>query len=124
MSTLDEPSRLPAVQSASDSFDGEAAKEQRRYRLAKRLFWLPIIVLIPVFIIVGETIPNVNHGSIGDGFRRLNVFLAIMFRIFALCWVLALSVITSIELPKVPKTRLLILLILFILVAVSVALSM
>jgi hypothetical protein len=54
--------------------------------LVKILICTPVLAAIPVFFIVGESIPDLNGGSIGDGFRRLNVFLNVVFPVTAVCW--------------------------------------
>lgn len=82
--------------------------EHPLFRLAKLLFWTPILIAVPAFFIVGNTVPDLNHGSIGDGFRRLNVYLSAMIPVFAICWFAAIVMITYVELPIVPQSRLLI----------------
>ena len=117
-----EPAHLSVSLSSPGGIDVKAAREQRLYRLVKLLFWMPIVIFVPVFLLVRDTVPDMNHGSIGDGFRKLNIFFSAMFPVGALCWLSALGILTYIELPKVPKSRLLIWLALLMFFAVSVAL--
>jgi hypothetical protein len=73
--------------------------EKRWSRIARRLFWLPFLCLIPTFLLVGETIPDVT-GGISDGFRKMNVFLAVMFYAFAISWFCSLAITVRLEAPK------------------------
>lgn len=117
-----EPPQLPISRSFPDGLDVNAAKEQRLYRLAKLLFWMPIVIFVPVFMLVRDTVPDMNGGSIGDGFRKLNILASAMFPVGALCWFSALGIVGYIELPKVPKSRWLIWLALLMFLAFAVAL--
>lgn len=74
-------------------------------RIATILFWFPLILLVPVFYIVSERIPDRNHGSIGDGFRKLNILLEVIFPVMGVCWGLALLLTAIVDVPQVPKSR-------------------
>lgn len=90
--------------------NSKSTPEHLLVRLARLLFWTPILLAVPVFFFVGDTVPDLNRGSIGDGFRKLNVLFSAMIPIFAICWFASIAMITYVELPRVPKIRLLILL--------------
>jgi hypothetical protein len=69
------------------------------------LFWSPLVAAIPVFVLIREWVPSVNDGSIDDGFRKLNVYLGVMFPIFVVYWATAFSVILKRDLPAIPRSR-------------------
>ncbi len=79
--------------------------EKTLTRLAIFLFWTPVVLAVPVFYFVGYTVPDLNHGSISDGFRRLNVFVSAVFPVGAVCWLAALAIVVHVGLPQGPKSR-------------------
>ena len=46
-----------------------------------------------------------NDGSIGDGFRKLNVYLDVMFPATIVCWATAFLLILKRDLPALPRSR-------------------
>jgi hypothetical protein len=80
--------------------------EKQWSQIARRLFWLPFVCLIPTFFLVGKLVPNVT-GGISDGFRKLNVFLPAMAYAFAISWLCSFAIVVRIEAPKMSKWQLL-----------------
>ena len=74
--------------------------ERALTRLARLLFWTPVVLAVPVFYFVGHAVPDLNHGSIGDGFRRLNVFVSAVFPVGAVCWLSAMAIVVYVGLSK------------------------
>ncbi len=57
-------------------------------------------------MIVGYAIADLNNGSIGDGFRKLNVFLSVIIPLSCACWSIALLITGVLDLPLIPTSRL------------------
>lgn len=80
-----------------------------KLRIVARCLWItPFIVSIPTFFVVAESIPDMNRGSIGDGFRKLNVFLAVMGTLASICWGLAFLLTICHDIRLIPKSRILV----------------
>jgi hypothetical protein len=69
------------------------------------LFWSPLVAAIPVLVLIREWVPSMNGGSIGDGFRKLNVYLSVMAPITIVCWTAAFAIILKRDLPAIPRSR-------------------
>lgn len=82
-----------------------ATRQVRLRRIARILGWSPFLTAIPVFFIVAELIPDRNHGSIADGFRKLNVFLTVMLPVAGCCWVTAILLTAWLDVPSIPRSR-------------------
>ncbi|ADG69594.1 hypothetical protein Plim_3782 [Planctopirus limnophila DSM 3776] len=70
----------------------QTSRQVPLWRMARILGWSPLVMAIPVFFIIAEWIPDRNHGSIADGFRKLNVFLEVMAPLAIICWVAAILI--------------------------------
>ena len=97
-----------------------------KLRIVARCLWIaPFIIAIPTFFVVAESIPDMNRGSIGDGFRKLNVFLAVMGPLSSICWGLALLLTICHDIRLIPKSRILVWLAVFAtLIALAITLAM
>ena len=73
--------------------------------IAKLLFVAPLVITVPVFLVVRNNAPDLNHGSIGDGFRKLNMALSVWLPIALGCWAIALTITAVVDLPSIPRTR-------------------
>ena len=75
-------------------------------RLAKLLFWMPIVLAPLALLAIKLMIPDLNGNSIGDGFRKLSVWFAIVPPIAATCWAFAFSIQAYLDLQWIPSRRL------------------
>lgn len=91
-----------------------------------RCLWLaPFIIAIPAFLVVAESIPDMNQSSIGDGFRKLNVYLAVMVPFISICWGLAFLLTIYNDIRLISKSRILIWLTVFaLLIALAITVAM
>ena len=64
----------------------------RATTLVRILFWTPIAAAVPAFFIIRDAVPDLNRNSIGDGFRKLNVFVDAFAPVVGVCWALAILV--------------------------------
>lgn len=62
-------------------------RQELLWRMVRILGWSPLVMGVPTFFIVAESIPDQNHGSIADGFRRIKVFVEVMALLAMICWV-------------------------------------
>lgn len=98
------PDCPPPTGSQGDGWQRNIAILQR----ITRILWLaPIVLLVPTLIVVRKMTPVLNHGSIGDGFRILNVFFSGMLPITFGCWGVALLMTALMEIRSIPRSRLL-----------------
>ncbi len=109
----------------SDPVDRNLSSRQNRalevIRNIVRLLWIaPLVFAIPAYFVVSEFIPDLNRASIGDGFRKLNVFLAVMGPLAILCWAFALLLTFLRDIKQIPKSRLWIWLTVFVMLIVLV----
>lgn len=74
-------------------------------RLARLLFWTPLLCVAPVFFYVGENVPDLNHGNIADGFRKLNAAVSTLAPLTAVCWILAFVLTAFVDVLAIPKQR-------------------
>lgn len=76
-------------------------------RMSRILWVLPLILSIPAFFAVGEWIPNRLDGdaSIADGFRRIGVFCTAMVPVTGICWLIALLLTASVQVPTLKGWR-------------------
>ena len=74
-------------------------------RLARLLFWTPLLCVAPVFFYVGENVPDLNRGSIADGFRKLSAAVSTLAPLAAVCWILAVALAAFVDVPAIPKQR-------------------
>lgn len=97
-----------------------------KLRIVARCLWIaPLIIAIPTFFVAAESIPDMNRGSIGDGFRKLNVFLAVMGPLVSICWGLAFLLTICHDIRLIPKSRILVWLAVFtLLIALAITLAM
>ncbi|MCA9192990.1 MAG: hypothetical protein KDB03_14540 [Planctomycetales bacterium] len=79
----------------------------QKIRNVARLLWLaPPVLAIPAFFAVREYVPDLNRGSIGDGFRKLNVFLGVVGTLLWVCWGSAFLLTCLHDVRLIPKSRL------------------
>ena len=84
----------------------QSTKQARLRRIARILGWSPFLIAVPTFFIVAELIPDRNRGSIADGFRKLNVFFSVILPVAGCCWVAAILITARLDLPTIPRSRL------------------
>jgi hypothetical protein len=85
-----------------------AVKQSSAVIRISRILWVsPLILGVPVFLAVGEWIPNRHGGdaSIADGFRRIGVFCTAMVPVTGICWLIALVLTASVQVPTVKGWR-------------------
>jgi hypothetical protein len=86
--------------------EGCLSRNQRMRRLAKILWSAPFVICPIIFVIVSYTVADLNNGSIGDGFRKLNTFLSVLIPLSCACWSVALLITGVLDLPLIPTSRL------------------
>jgi hypothetical protein len=85
-----------------------AVKQSSAVIRISRILWVsPLIPGVPVFLAVGEWVPNRHGGdaSIADGFRRIGVFCTAMVPVTGICWLIALLLTASVQVPTVKGWR-------------------
>lgn len=85
---------------------GDLQKADRLRRLAKLLFWLPIVLAPIVLLALSRIVPDLNGNSIGDGFRKLNVWFSAGLPVVAGCWITAFAIQAYLDLRRMHSQRL------------------
>ncbi len=69
------------------------------------MWWTPIVCLPIAFISIQQFVPDLNGNSIGDGFRKLNVFLDVVVPLAVTCWSIAFSITAYLDFGLIPYRR-------------------
>ena len=94
----------------STGIDGGSKKQSHFSRTVlrrvSRILWFsPFLFFLPIFFVVSDLIPDQNHGSIADGFRKMNVLFAVMVP-FSLCsWGIAFALTAVNDFSDIPRSR-------------------
>jgi|GEM_PF-3376324 hypothetical protein len=75
-------------------------------RIARIMWWTPIVCLPIAFIAIQQFVPDLNRNSIGDGFRKLNVFFGVIGPLAVTCWGIAFAITAYLDFWLISNRRL------------------
>lgn len=95
-----------AAEPTKDSLNDRNGRSRRVQQRTVRVLWIaPFLIAVPVFFAVAELIPDQSDGSIGDGFRKMKVYLGVVGPITICCWGPALLLAALNDIPLIPRSR-------------------
>ena len=75
-------------------------------RIARILWWTPVVGCPIVFVAIQQLIPDLNGNSIGDGFRKMNAMARVIIPLGIASWSVAFSITAYLDYRLIPGRRL------------------